>query len=295
MSQDNLQQLQQRILDISDLPTLPSVAGEIINMIQNEDFSLKDIAAVMQRDPALTAKVLRLANSAGYGVRKEVETLNQAMMILGVNEIFNMVVGIAVVEVFKDHDSSDLFDLDAFWEHAIGTGEISRTLARKLGLRFMGAEFTGGLLHDMGKIIYDQFFHEEFNEALRSSRENRTPLWQEEKRIFGVDHAELGAWLARNWKLPERLVEVVEYHHRENDARVDPALVAVVSLADTFAKIAGIGFSGDKTHFHLPEHPSWKVLGEHVPALRDLDVVRFTYELEEDLERAREFAAIIHS
>ncbi len=292
---DTIRAMQERILSIRDLPTLPVVAVEIMGLVQRDSSSVMDVAQVMYRDPVLTAKVLKLANSAFYGLRRQVETLNQAMVVLGFSEILNLVQSVSVVQAFKDEQFEDSFDLNAFWDHSVGTGEISRALATKVGLRFDGADFTAGLIHDIGKVVLEMYFHEDFTRALKTSRTSETPLYQSERKVLGVDHTEIGTWLAERWTLPERLVDVIQNHHAPLQSSRDKVLVAIVHLANTLAKVANIGFSGDRVVFDLKQDPAWLLLEREAPAMEQFDLARFTFELDDKVERARDFMRIVSS
>ncbi|MBL7033772.1 MAG: HDOD domain-containing protein [Candidatus Delongbacteria bacterium] len=287
--------MRDRIQGIRDLPTLPTVAVEIIGLVQRESSSVMDVAQVMYRDPVLTAKVLKLANSAFYGLRRQVETLNQAMVVLGFSEILNLVQSVAVIQAFNDEQFEPSFDLAAFWDHSVGTGEISRALAGEIGLRFDGTDFTAGLIHDIGKIILELYFHQDFERVLKASRTGKTPLYQSERKLWSVDHTEIGSWLAEKWMLPVRLVDVIRHHHNPLNSSTDPALVAVIHLANTFAKTAEIGFSGDRVIFDLKRDPAWAVLKEHAPAIEEFDLERFTFQLEERVDQGRDFLRIVNS
>jgi putative nucleotidyltransferase with HDIG domain len=246
----------------------------------------------MNRDPVLTASVLKLANSAGYSRRGKVETLDQALVVLGYNVISNLVQSFAVIQAFRDREFEDDFDLDAFWDHSVGTAEISRSLAAGIGLNFSGAEFTAGLIHDIGKVILELYYHQDFSRALKASRAGKTPLYESERKIWGVDHTDIGAWLADKWQLPQRLVDVIHNHHNLSAESADPTLVALVHIANTLAKVADIGFSGDRVVFDLKADPAWAVLEQATPEMSSFDLARFTFELEERVEQARDFLRI---
>ncbi len=292
MSNDikSVAELKEEILGISELPTLPVVVLEIIELVQDESTSsAADVAKAMNRDPVLTASVLRLANTAGYSRRGKVETLDQALVVLGYNVISNLVQSFAVIQAFKDREFEDDFDLDAFWDHSVGTAEISRSLAARIGLNFGGAEFTAGLIHDIGKVILELYYHHDFSRALKASRTGKTPLYVSEQKIWGVDHSDIGAWLAEKWQLPQRLIDVIQNHHNPLAESVDSTLVAVVHLSNTLAKVADIGFSGDRVVFDLKDDPAWGILEQATPEMGKFDLARFTFELEEKVEQARDF------
>jgi putative nucleotidyltransferase with HDIG domain len=253
-----------------------------------------DLVRVLRNDPSLTAKILRVANSAFYGMSGHVESLNAALVVLGMRELMHLVTCISVFHAFPTKPGQPTFDRKAFWVHSAGCGEISRSLTHRLKLRFNSTEFTAGLLHDLGKILLDQYFHDEFMEALRLSYAEELSMVEAEERVFGVNHAEIGLWLAGMWNLPETIRDVITYHHRvPNAKRENQSLVAIVHLANNLCKHAGIGFSGNKIDEDMMnDGAAWKVLAELNPGIARPDFKQFVLEIEDNITRAREFVNI---
>jgi len=277
---------------IRDLPTLPEVAARVMVLASNPASSVSDIRALIERDPVLAAKLLNVANSAMYGMRRQIGTIQLALVILGMNEVSSIVTSLCVFTAFCNMPDDEVFDRDRFWEHSAGCGAIARMLSRRLGLRMEGREFVAGLMHDMGRILIDQYFHEEFVEIVQRTQDGEMRMRDVEKEVLGTSHDEIGGWLADRWGLPDALVEAIAYHHAPTCARMDRPLTAVVHLSDLFCRAKGIGFSGEMEGFSIVDDEAWKLLAEDHPELEDMDIERFTFELDEEIEKAREFVNI---
>lgn len=283
------EEVKAEVLARGDLPTLPTVAFEVSRLAANPLSGMSEIVRIIRNDPPLTAKILRVANSAFYGMPRRIESLNMALVVLGMRELNNLVTCITVLKAFPKIPGAEDFDRRSFWEHSAGCGEISRVIATRLHLRLHGVEFTAGLLHDVGKIILDQYFHAEFLQALKLARDEQISLPEGERRVLGVDHAQIGAWLADRWSLPPAIVEAIRWHHQLESAREFETLTAVVRLADLFTKALLDESHRASIHSELMNDPAWEILAKQNPEIITLDVVRFAEELEENMERAREF------
>jgi putative nucleotidyltransferase with HDIG domain len=284
-----LQEIKDRVIASGDLPTLPIIALEVSRLANSPLTGMSDIVRIIRNDPPLTAKILRVANSAFYGMPRRIESLNMALVVLGMRELNNLVTCITVLKTFPAGQSGSKFDRRAFWEHSAGCGEIARVIATRLHLRLHGVEFTAGLLHDVGKIILDQYFHSEFMQAIQLADQDHISLVDAERRVLGADHAEMGAWLAERWSLPPSIVEAIRFHHQPQLSPEQPTLTAVVRLADVFTKALLDSSRRVALNEELARDPAWDVLARQNPEIISLDVVRFAEELEENLERAREF------
>ena len=161
-------EIEKYFYSIDNLPTLPVIAMQLFSLIE-EEASMKKIAKVISSDPSLTTKVLKISNSAFYGVRKKIDTLERALVILGINEINNIVHGISFFKLFPQKNILNRFDMVKFWEHSLMVAHTARILARKLDIRTHGEEYTSGLIHDIGKLIISQYFQKEFKQIINSS------------------------------------------------------------------------------------------------------------------------------
>jgi putative nucleotidyltransferase with HDIG domain len=281
-------QILQRLKEASDLPTLPTIALEVSRLANDPMSGMSEIVRIIRNDPSMTGKILRVSNSAFYGMPRRVESLNMALVVLGMREVSNLVTSISVLKAFPK-DSVESFQREEFWEHSAGTGEIARVLVSRLQMRLHGIEFTAGLLHNIGKIVMHQFYPKELGEAFRLNREENIPSLVAEQQVLGTDHAEVGAWLAEKWSLPSSIVESIRYHHQPNLAPSQGVLTAVVHLSASLARAILDRNLRTQVNEHLSRDPSWEILARENQNIMNLDIHAFVEEIEENIDRAREF------
>lgn len=234
------------------LPTLPIVITKLIELVSNPKTSAGDLGNLISSDQALSAKILKVANSAFYGFPRRIATVKHAVVVLGFEAVKNIALSVALLERFPEGGSHELFDQQLFWTHAIGCGAASRLLARRLRYRLEAEAFVAGILHDIGKLIFVEYFRERFLNAVRLARSENLYIARAEEMVLGVSHAEVGGWLAEKWNLPKQLVQVISQHHGpfsdggdpEVDGRI-PELTLIVHGANALCRARGIGNSGD--------------------------------------------------
>ncbi len=290
-------QVRERILEliggIDSLPTLPHVASQIMDMAMSSGSSIRNIAEILSKDPSLASKVLKVANSAFYGLKQQVNSLELALVVLGMHEINHLVLSVSVFSAFADKEDKTGFSREKFWEHSAACGHFARILCKKLKETTLGGEaFVGGLLHDIGKIVLDEFSHDTFIGILQEAQEKNTGVYEIETEKLGFSHADIGAVLAEKWNLPPSVVDVIQNHHEPLNATNSPFLVAVVRIADLFCKAKEIGFGCDRKPFILEEDISWEIIQKTKPELKNLDIEKFTYELDDEVEKVKEFVSI---
>ena len=241
MSKENLTRL---LETISDLPTLPTVYMRLNRLLQSPNSSATEIARIIESDQALSSKVLRLVNSSFFGFSRRVTQISHAVVLLGFNTVRNTVLSVSVFESFKP-TSNNAFDRREFWQHSIATGLIARALARKLKIEQDEEAFSGGILHDLGKLVLDQFLPQQFAQILDVARDQNCSILEAERIILGTDHTEIGEYLMERWNLPHVLVEMVALHHTPSVMRSHPTLVSLVHIGDVLARRLNLGFGGD--------------------------------------------------
>ncbi|MFH1862296.1 MAG: HDOD domain-containing protein [bacterium] len=289
----------ERLSEIQELPTLPKIAVEVSEVISDPLFSMEDLEKVILQDPALSTKVLRVANSAYYCFRIPITTIRRALTILGLKGIQQIVLSISVIKAFEPRLGQATFDREAFWQHSASTGAVTFAFSEKLktldnrALRSASeAAFISGLLHDLGKIVLDTYFHEDFEKVLSLVATEKLPMIEAERNVFGADHAIVGGWIAKHWRLPENVISAIRYHHEPENSQDHHILVCCVHLGDLFCKVGGTGFGNEPIIIKFLSLPAWRALVAIFPQLKFIDMERFTFELEEEFEKSRELLAI---
>jgi len=227
------------ISNIRNLPTPPIVFHQIQKVINDPNVSAEQIASILSEDPAMSAKVLRLTNSAFYGLSREVESVKHAIVIIGLEAIKNLVLSASVLDMFKGKDIDNDFQ-EKFWRHSLATAFACRIVAKKFRNKIMAdpdASFSAGLLHDIGKIIISCFLDAEFAQFKEVRTNDKNSLDNEiEQQLFGFTHAEIGGFLTESWKIPEKLTEAIANHHNITEVNTDHAFTIIVATANWLSK-----------------------------------------------------------
>jgi putative nucleotidyltransferase with HDIG domain len=243
----NTERIKKVAQGVGDLPALPTVVSKMIGMIDDRSASADALARLISTDAALTARLLKRANSSPYGYQREISTVNMAISVLGFNTVKDMGLWISVFDTFKGTGPAATgFDAVKFWEHCSACGVAARMLSKNSASRYAGEAFVAGLLHDMGKMMLDRYFGDELLEVLKTAQNDGYDLDRAESEILGVGHGYVGAWLAENWNLPPIICDAVKYHHAPWEAKVEPSFVATVTVADILCHLAKTGDSGRK-------------------------------------------------
>lgn len=227
--------LMKRLTQIDDLPTLPVIAMEVNKMLKDYEISIEKLSGVIEKDQAMVPRILKLVNSSFYGFKSRVANINRAIILLGFNTIRNAVVAVSIIEALAVKKPVEGFDIKEFWMHSVAVAVISKYLAGETRLNPPEDAFTGGLLHDLGKVILSQFFPELFRNVLIFARENNCSFYEAEKKEIYITHANIGTYMARKWKLPESLADTIRYHHALKKNVNDFNLLILVHTADTIA------------------------------------------------------------
>ncbi len=220
------------------LPTIPEVVIEINNLIDDPTSGVSEIGAVVARDPAIAARVLKIANSTFYGLSEPVVSTEDAASVLGAESLRNIALQASVMKRYECYAHLPDFDLEDLWAHSILNAQLSRALARLVpGLGDASPEefFTCGLLHDVGKVLLIDGLGEEYLDVVRHARRVGKALHVVERDELGYSHVEVGALLARRWELPDAVAAAIEYHHGPGGAILGSRPVAVVAIADQVA------------------------------------------------------------
>ena len=226
------------------IPSLPQIYLQLTEVLDNPRSASGHIAEVISRDSGLTARLLRLVNSAFYAFPTRVESISHAVILVGTQQIRDLALATAVLRIFKGI-STDLVDMESFWLHSIATGVAARLLAAQRKEVNTERYFVAGVLHDIGRLLMFRTWPDEARAALAQARRTEGSLLEIERQVFGFDHGVAGGELLHAWDLPGVLTEMTRYHHAPADARQHPVEVAVVHVADVVAAALELGHSGD--------------------------------------------------
>jgi putative nucleotidyltransferase with HDIG domain len=271
MNSMDVRVVREKIEHVNALPTIPKVLNRLLAVIENPRVSLNEISSFISSDPALTTKVLRMVNSPVYGFPGRISSVNQAVILLGLTVVKGLLLGVSVFELMQK-------TMIGLWEHSVGTALFSRLIALRKGHREPDEVSVDGLLHDIGKVFLVLQFPEEYERALTQTRQDGIIIHEAEKNQFSTTHASVGSWMARKWRFPAKLIDVIEYHHKPHLTKSTPVESAIVHVADILVRARGFGFPGDA--LMTPVQPeAWDILG-----LTEKDLLEILDEAEDSLQ-----------
>lgn len=276
------QLLTRKVRELGNLPAMPVVLsslGESLSQ-QPHKINVDRIIELISYDKSLAAQCLRTANSALFSRRHAVESVRDAVFALGLGRVRDLVFSCSLPGLFASAKQG--MAPVTFWRHALGTALVSQRFAQLLAVENHEKLYLTGLLHDIGILVNSLLFPKEFQEILHSAEATETPLYEVEQKVLGFTHCESGRTLADFWKLPADISAVIEFHHHIPLEGPAPEMTAVVYLADLLCRLRGLGYGYyEAREFDLPAEPSWQLLAKTHPAAAQLDLARFTFELDE--------------
>ena len=244
------EQIFEKLESIRNIPTLPVVLEKLKREMVNPHCDAARIARIIEDDPSMMARILKVVNSPLYAGHERIETLPLAISRMGLNAISNIALSTSVFSTFGPAWQKD-FDRKEFWRHSICTGIAVNVIYERrrnhLAGRYEKNELhLAGLLHDIGKIVFEQYFHDEFVSSVLFCKQRSIPLFQMELECIGADHAQVGAWLGARWRLSEKLIETIRWHHEPTNAKEEyQELIMMCHAANYICNLVRIGESGD--------------------------------------------------
>jgi putative nucleotidyltransferase with HDIG domain len=247
-AQKNLGHLVRKINEVS---TLPNVMTQILTVTNNPNSDVDDLSDVIKSDLALSVRVLKCVNSAAHGLRSKVTSLQQAVGYLGFRQVRNLTIAASVCESFKTDLRIGPYDRKKLWQHMVAVAVTSQMIAMQKSIRNHDEIFLAGLLHDIGIILEDQYMNEPFTKMMKNLPADAT-LVSGEKEWFGFDHTELGTILAKQWKLPAMVHDVIRDHHKKTFTGEFEQATACITLANMMCASKDFG----STTLPLPQIPA---------------------------------------
>jgi HD-like signal output (HDOD) protein len=223
---------------IEKIPTLPIVCQKAMELMADEHSTLKQIGSLIEQDQSLMVKLLRITNSAFYGLLNRVNTVEHALVILGIEEVRKLILGMSIYNFFSD-DKGSTMDRTRLWKHAIVCSQVAKFLGKYFKAGDDDSLFLAGLVHDVGKIIFDQYFHEAFLDIIDNVSSRHLTFSKAEKAILGTTHYHVAAKLFQQWKFPKNIIFQVFYHHAPWHDQSYETGSTIIYLANILTKIVG--------------------------------------------------------
>jgi len=274
---------------IETMPSLPVTVAKIMEIANNRNSTPNDLNKVITLDPVLTGKVLKLVNSAYYGVANQVTTIVRAIIMLGLNTIKNLAVSTAILGTMNKKQNFAALNMDAYWQHCLAVGVTAKAIATKMNIdpKIRDEYFISGLLHDIGKIVMNHEFKDDYQNIVRTGDIKGTSLWKMERKSINIDHTYAGELIAKKWVLSENITAAITKHHSPLDEfRGNKKIVFAVAVADKFCVDNEFGFSGNRLSDEIPV-TVWQTLN-----LKEDDLYDIEDTIKEELAKAAIFLQI---
>lgn len=279
-------ELESLIARVGDLPAMPVIAVRVMELIGDLSTSANDLQELISRDQALTAKILKIANSAIFGVVRDITTLTHAIVILGFSTIRSIVLAASTKSIYQTGRVQTGFNAKLLWEHSLASAYICRRLAEDFRSAELEEAFITGLLHDIGKSVLNVNLPQQYMMVIGEVNKSKRDYIEVERELIGFDHTQVGALVVRKWNLPKDLEDAVLCHHEPADAQVNLKLTATVALANEIANRLGIGPS-HAPQFELSESPAIRLLG-----ISENQVIKLLEGIEKILQESRDIFSV---
>ncbi len=238
------------IQEISHIATLPEITLKIIRIVEDPDSSAQDLNKVITNDPALGARILKVVNSAFYGLPGQIGSINRAIVLLGLNAVKNIAIAASLAKLFRGGQICSQFNAKDLWQHSVAVATTTQLLAKEIGLGLPDEAFLAGLIHDIGIMVEMQARRARLVETFEKHAADPSQNFREvEHQVLGATHEQFGAALCRHWKFPASFGFVTGFHHRPLElAGPNRTLTALVHVADVLSKKQTTGFVTDVEH-----------------------------------------------
>lgn len=243
--------VQQSLKKITTIATLPEVTARIIQTVEDPKSTATQLHQIISHDPALVTRILKVVNSAFYGLPGQIGSVERAIVLLGLNAIKNISVAASLGQLFRGIKLCEGFTAKDLWTHCIGVAVATRQIARDMKVPIADEAFLAGMIHDIGILVSLQIQPEQIRQVCETVKREGRDFCQTERDIIGVDHQQLGKGLAEMWRFPRSCQLVAGYHHQPRQLANDRLLVALVYVADTICAQANHGFNLTALHQKL--------------------------------------------
>lgn len=275
--------LKDLMFEMRSLEPFPGVAARVLELSAKKDVVPSELIDLVQTDPGITSKVLKLCNSAYYGFQREIASLSEAGNLLGVTTLVNLVLTSSAGKYFKDYGGADDASTESRWTQCVANAIGARIIASRHGKVDPERAYTAGLLENIGHLVLDRFMDSSI-EAIRAVAMSGNDLIEAERKVLGMHHAEIGARLTTRWALPEVLVDVIRHHHHPELAGEGKDLAATIHLAEILTQDVLTEMGGSNALEYEVNEKACEITGLDQ---NDLDQLRAV--LGDEMARAKEF------
>ncbi len=237
--------IEELLKDIDNLKPIPAVVNQIMAASEKPDSSMAEIAEIIMYDPSITANILKMCNSAYFSLPRKIDSVQDAVTMMGMEQVIDIVLLKSGAENLQNSQDGYGLHEGELWKHAVSSALIARNLAEKKGVKHKQMIFTAALLKDIGKIILDRFIGDSYEKIDDLVSNEGCTFREAEKKVIGIDHAELGGIIARLWDFSPKMVDMIRFHHLNNEkAKVDIE-TQILYVADSVCMMMGIGGGSD--------------------------------------------------
>ncbi len=237
--------IQELLKEIKNLKPIPAVANQLLAVVDNPDSSMEDIANVIQYDPVMTANVLKTCNSAYFGLKNPAESIKDAVNMLGTEQVVELVLIKSGADSLAGKQNGYGLEGMDMWKYSVSSAMIAKQVAIKLSLKNTSTIFTSALIKDIGKTVLEKHVSRSSEKIQNLVKNENFSFREAEKKILGIDHAELGALIAKMWKFSPGMIKIIRHHHLSDDTMIKDKEVAAVYIADCICMMTGIGVGSD--------------------------------------------------
>ncbi len=287
-------QIRGRVSEIETLPTIPTIFLPLLKLLNLplEQVKVDDVVKLVSYDNTIAAQCLRMASSPLFGLAKAPESIKSAVISLGLRRVQTILLTCSMGRGFPIKDWT--IDPTVFWKHSLGCAMVCRKLSDKLAIADGEKAYMAGLLHDIGILVNCMVFPREFAAAMAHAFRELITLEEAELATMGFCHCDTGLALAQNWHLAEDMIQAIAHHHRPECSDAAQPLVALVHLSDLLCRMRNLGYGYyERQRVDMTHDPAWAILAKDYRALDQVDLVRFTFELDEAVEEISEVVGMI--
>jgi putative nucleotidyltransferase with HDIG domain len=284
--------IRQRVQRITTMPAIPAVFLPLLKLLSREEVQVDEVVRLVSYDSTIAAQCLRVASSPLFGMAQPPKSIKGAVMSLGLRRVETILLTCCLGQAFPAKKWA--LDPIVFWRHSLGCAMVCRKVSEKLAGSDREKAYTAGLMHDIGFMVNCLVFSKEFAPVMERACREGSPLSEVEQDILGFTHCDTGRALAEKWDLAHDIIEVISHHHGvENSQKAQP-LVALVHVSDLLCRMRGMGYGYyERQKVDLIADPAWAILQKEYRDLEGIDLVQFTFELDEAVEEIHTLVSMV--